>query len=118
MSQSLVKFVKKEAGKSLRAVVKYEQASIDVQYHRDDLSVTTVERRVHTIFDQITTVSGTQDDELTAELGRKRATLQVREEVVVIHLLENPFEGHIISLEPDAARDLTTFLAECLNHVE
>lgn len=118
MSQLLVKFVRKEAGKSLRAVVEYDHTDIEVLHHREGLTEETVVRRTRSIYDQVVQVSGSQEDALTDELGRKRATLQVREEVVIIHLLESQLQGHIISLEPDAARDLTTFLAECLKYVE
>lgn len=118
MSQLLVSFLKKEAGNSLRAIIRYNHTELTVEYSRDDLTKRTVERRAHAVFEQVVLPSDTQGDELIEELGRKRATLQVREKTVIVHLLESRYRGHLISLEPDAARDLTTFLDRCLQYVE
>lgn len=118
MPNPLVAYVEKSAGDALRAVVEYEDADIEVLYHRDDLEEATVERRTRSIYDQIVQARTSRDDALAKDLGRKRVTLQIRQEAVLIHLLETRQRGHIISLEPEAARDLVTFLNDCLQYVE
>ena len=118
MANSLVPFVEQRAGESLRAIAEYGKTDVDLIYYRDDLPKTEVSKRVNTIHNNITWAWNPGDDEIVSELGVKRATLQVREEAVIIHLLEEVNHGYLIGLEPDAARDLTTFLGECLNHIE
>ena len=117
MTDSLVAFVKQQAGESLRAIAHYEQTDFDLLYHRDDLATETVTQRVATIHDNITWAWNPRDDDLAAELGKTHATLQVRDDAIIIHLLETHKEGYLIGLEPDAARNLTTFLNQCLTHV-
>lgn len=118
MGNSLVSFVEQRAGDSLRAVAKYEKADFDLLYYRDDLQKHTITKRVDTIHGNITWAWNPDEEEVASELGEKRATLQIREEAVVIHLLETAHQGYLIGLEPDAARNLTTFLGECLTHIE
>lgn len=118
MTDELMSFLKERVGNSLRAIVEYREADIEVQYHRHDLDESTVRHRTSAGYGQIVQISGSWDDGLTDERGAKRATLQVREEAVIVHLHETRYEGHLISLEPEAARDLTAFLGECLKYVE
>lgn len=120
MGNSLVSFVHQRAGESLRAIAEYEQTDFDLLYYRDDLPRTTIRDRVETVHGNITWAwnPDDDDDEVVAELGKKRATVQVRDEVIIIHLLEGVNHGYLIGLEPDAARNLTTFLGECLNRIQ
>ena len=75
-----------------------------------------------TVWRRSTTISpgawNPRDDDLAGELGDTHATLQVRDEAIIIHLLETHKEEYLIGLEPDAARNLTTFLDQCLDHLE
>lgn len=118
MVNSLVSFVHQQAGESLRAIAEYEQADVELLYYRDDLPKHTITERVATVHDNITWAWNPDEDEVVAELGKKRATVQVRDEVVIIHLIEEAGQGYLIGLEPDAARNLTTFLGECLNRIQ
>lgn len=118
MAHSLVSFVERRAGESLRAVAEYDHADVELLYYRDDLNRTTITDRVATIHDNITWAWNPSENTVVSELGEKRATLQIREEAVVIHLLEDVKHGYLIGLDPDAARNLTTFLGECLSHIE
>ena len=119
MAQSLVSFVERQAGESLRAIAEYDNADIELLYLRNDLHQREISDRVETIHDNITWVWNPKEDEkVISKLGEKRATVQVREDAVIIHLLAERKQGYLIGLEPDAARNLTTFLGECLTHVE
>lgn len=118
MAHTLVSFVQRRAGESLRAIAEYETADLDLLYYRDDLPKTEITERVDTIHDNITWAWNPGDEEVVSKLGAKRATVQVREEAVVIHLLKGVNHGYLIGLEPGAARNLTTFLGECLDRIE
>lgn len=118
MARSLVSFVERRAGDTLRAIAEYDNTEFELLYRRDDLPRSEITTRVETIHENITWAWNPSDDDVIAELGEKRATVQVRKDAVIIHLLEDVHQGYLIGLDPDAARNLTTFLGECLNHIE
>lgn len=118
MEPPLIPFVKQRAGDSLRAVVEYEQFDFELLYHRDDLSREELTTRVDTIHQSIQWAWEPDEDDVVDELGEKRATLQVRENAVIIQLSGGPSRGYLIGLEPEAAVDLVTFIGGCLDHTE
>lgn len=118
MSSPLVTFVEQQAGESLRAIVEYEKFDFELLYHRDDLSKEEIAARVDTIHQSIQWAWNQDEGDVVNELGEKRATLQVRENAVIIHLLVDANQGFLIGLEPDAAMDLVTFIGRCLTHIE
>ena len=118
MADSLVSFVEQRAGDSLRAVAEYNEDGIGLLYSRDDLNRDEITERINAIHDNITWEWNPSNDTIVSELGEKRATLHVHEGAVIIHLLEKADRGYLVGLEPEAARDLTTFLGECLSHIE
>ena len=118
MANSLVSFLEQRAGDSLRAVAKYQNENVNLLYYREDLQQNTMLNRTKTIHDNITWDWNPEEDEVTSELGEKQATVQIREESVIIHLLEEENLGYIIGLEPDAARSLTTFVGACVDQIQ
>ncbi|MFD1588528.1 hypothetical protein ACFR9U_16240 [Halorientalis brevis] len=113
----LVSFVKQEAGNYARAVGKFEGIESELQYCRDDLNPATVTNRFELIHDNISWSWSPPEDELDEQLGQKRASLQVRENAVILHLPTGHDEGVLIALEPEAASNLTTFIGTCLEYV-
>jgi hypothetical protein len=118
MSDSLVTYVKEQADEYLRAVALYDDSGFEVLYRRDDLAESRVTNRVLMVYDNITWDWNPDDSSLSKELGAIQATLQVREEAIIIQLVTGDTEGYLISLKPEAARNLTTFLKKCLDHIE
>lgn len=118
MTPSLVPFVEQEAGPSLRAIAEYEQTEVELLYRRDDLPRDEITARVDTIHESIRWAWNPDESDVVRELGAKRATIQVRENAVIVHLPASDDHGYLIGLEPDAARNLTTSIGECLTRVE
>jgi hypothetical protein len=52
------------------------------------------------------------------ELGSEHASLQNCEQSVILHLPLGRDCGLLIGLEPGAARDLTSFITDCMSHVD
>lgn len=118
MNNALVTYVRRQAGESLRAVAIYDDSSFEVLHRREDLAEHIVSGRVRMVYDNITWDWNPDDDDLSEELGATQATLQVREEAIIIQLVTSETGGYLISLAPDAARNLTTFLTNCLDQIE
>jgi hypothetical protein len=118
MNDSLVTYVEQQAGEYLRTVALYDDSGFEILYRRDDLGEARVTNRVQMVYDNITWDWNPDDDGLSTELGATQATLQVRNEAIIIQLVTGDTEGYLISLAPGAARNLTTFLKKCLDHIE
>lgn len=117
-TEELLEYLEQRAGESLRAVGQYQGEECDLQYLRDDLPRTATRDRLDALRANITWSWNPPEDASLKELGTKRATLQVREQAVILHLLLGNQRGILIGLEPEAARDLTSFITDCLDHVD
>lgn len=114
----LVEYLEDEAGSSLRAIGVYHGSDYELQHHRDDLDPEILVDRLRTIQANITWEWRPPDEGTIEELGKKIATLQVRKQAVILHLLVGKDHGIVIGLDPEAARNLNTFIIECLERVD
>lgn len=117
MDNALVSYVRQQAGESLRAVAVYDDSGFEMLHRREDLAEHVVTGRVQMVYGNITWDWNPDDDDLSEELGATQATLQVREEAIIIQLVTSETGGYLISLAPGAARNLTTFLKNCLDQL-
>ena len=108
----LTEYLRTRAGDYLRGVVQYDDESFEIIYIRDGLDRDAFRKRVEHIHRNIVQRPAveTGDD----SFGKPYATLSVREYAVVLNLRLTPTEGIIVGLEPDAARDLVSFIHETM----
>ncbi|GAB7012593.1 hypothetical protein [Halolamina salina] len=114
MTEELIAYLRRRAGSHLRAVAAYDESAWEITYLRDDLDRRMARERTEKIYGGVKTglgPSGIED-----EMGERYATLQVRDEAVLLNLTWNETEGAIVGLEPEAASQLTGFIDECLKH--
>jgi hypothetical protein len=101
---------------SLRAVVRYDGASYTIGYVREDLSTAGTPDRLYEVLGNI--VRGdASDDAMDAEFGELRASVQVREGGLVVHMPTGEDAGVLVSLESDVAAQLDDFVAECSKRI-
>ncbi|MFC7166656.1 hypothetical protein [Halospeciosus flavus] len=113
----LLAFLQRRAGNTLRIVVTYDADGFDLEYVRDDLDRATVDATVSDIHARLTSKPAPSEDECAEHLGRRYVSLQLREEAVVLNFPTDPNAGRVVTLEPEAARQLTGFVAECSKRV-
>lgn len=114
MTEQLVSYLERRAGSYLRAVAVYDEESWEITYLRNDLDRQSARQQTEKIHGGVKTGLGPSG--LTDEIGERYATLQVRDDAVLLNMPWNESEGAFVALEPGAASQLTGFLDECLKH--
>lgn len=115
---ALVAFVEERAGETLRVIAEVEQPEYTVHYRRDDLQREAVVERMDRIHAKRTVARNAGSDDGLAGVGETRATVEIREEAVVVHLLVEPDRRYVLEFEHSAARNLTSFLGKCFERAD
>jgi hypothetical protein len=115
---ALVAFVEERAGETLRVIAEIEQPEYTVRYRRNDLQRDEVVERMDRIHGEGTVAWNMGTGDALAGVGEKRATVEIREEAVIVHLLVEAGRRYVLEFEHSAARNLTSFLGECFEHTD
>jgi hypothetical protein len=115
---ALVAFVEERAGETLRVVAEIEQPDYTVHYRRSDLQRDEVTDRMDRIHGEGTVAWNMGTGDALAGVGEKRATVEIREEAVIVHLLVETGRRYVLEFEHSAARNLTSFLGECFERTD
>lgn len=112
-NDALTTYLKQEAGEYLRGVVSYEDDEYDIQYIRDDLRTRRLKSEVDKMIDRL------QQELRPAErrafpFGDVNSTVRSFEEAMVLHFPKTQGRGTVVTLDPEVARQLNTFIGSCL----
>ena len=110
-------YLEGRARENLRAVVRYTENDYSLAYLRDDISQPRFLRRMEEVLLNITKSGPNRNQALTEEFGLLEASVHVREKGVILHFPIERDEGVVVSLEPGAARQLSTFIRECMDQI-
>lgn len=113
---ALVEFLEERAGETLRVIAEVERADYTIHHARADLEREQIAERMNRIHMERTLAWSQSDDAVLAGVGEKRATVEIREEAVVVRLLVEAERCYVIELEHSAARNITSFLGKCFKH--
>lgn len=119
-SNDLVEFLLRETGETLYIVVQYDPESWNIQYVNDAVRQRIAVWEVH--FDQIVD-EFRRDAERNAkreqlfEVGNFYCSLHVFNDLVIIHFSQPDGHGVIFGYDPQAASNLTSFVALCLPRI-
>ena len=113
-TQELFKYLEKRAGENLRGVVRYSQDSTDVPYLRDDVQEVRLESQVDRMLRRMRPESSSKE-EMSFPFGDLHATLRIFDEAIILHFPLGADRGLVISLEPEAAAQLNSFVNGCLD---
>lgn len=113
MSEStLIDYLEKKAGEYHRGTVRYDEADTDVLHLREDVRETRLMSQIDRMLKRIRPESSPSEVR-SFPFGELNATVRLFEEAIIIHFPRGNDRGIIVSLEPETARNLNTFVGEC-----
>ena len=115
-TRELFTYLEEQAGENLRGVVQYSKDSTDVPYLRDDVREVRLQSQVDRMLRRIRPESSSKE-EMAFPFGDLHATLRIFDEAIILHFPLGADRGLVISLEPEAAAQLNSFVNGCLDRL-
>ncbi|MEE6211063.1 hypothetical protein U3A55_13000 [Salarchaeum sp. III] len=107
----LVRLVNAEAGDYFRTGVRYTSFGWEVLYRRDDLPDQRLRERNQAIVDCARDHEPLREQD--SPFGDVRASVELYEDGVLIHLREGAQNGVVLAFEVDIAKNLAGFVVKC-----
>ena len=113
----LVSYLKETAGDYLRGIVWYDGDEYEIRYIRDDLRTRRLQSDVDKMIDRLRGESRSRERR-SFPFGEVNGTVRSFEEAMVMHFPSTQGRGTVVTLDPDAARQLNTFIGSCLERTD
>jgi len=111
--RELHRFIEEQAGGAYRTAFRYTMDDWEAIYVRDDVATRQLKREVPRIIKRARESQSLLQEETYSALGELQATTEVHTDGVILHFHEAPEEGTVVSLDKEAARQLSDFLSGC-----
>lgn len=115
--EDLLRFLKSQAGDYLRGVAVYDSDGYESLYVRSDVQAAHFEDDVDAMIDRLRRESRARDlrdfpfDDLNG-------SVRSFDEALVMHFPRIQERGTVITFDPGVARDLNTFMSQCLQRID
>ena len=113
----LVDFLKQQAGEYLRGAIHYSEDEYVSLYMRDDVDALYSPEKM----DELTAYYRQENRDQAAEepfdLGTNHCTVNFYDDAILFHFTQGDEFGTVITLEPEAGRDIVGFITECLKQL-
>lgn len=113
----LLSFLKETAGDYLRGVVWYEGDEYEIRYIRDDLRTRLLKSEVDKMIDRLRRESRS-GERRSFPFGEVNGIVRSFEEAMVMHFPSTQGRGTVVTLDPEVARQLNTFIGSCLERTD
>jgi hypothetical protein len=115
---TLVDFLLGEAGPYLRSAYYFDEQSYEELYLRDDLEGEYSEEELAFLFEEMVNADA-EDDPIAriADSSDLRCSIRLYDEMITVLIHHREETGTLVSLEPNAARDLVTFVYRLMSKV-
>jgi len=114
---ALIDYLERKAGEYHRGTVRYDGNDTDVLHLREDVKETRLTSQIDRMLRRIRPESS-PNEERAFPFGDLNATVRLFQEAIIIHFPQGNDRGIIVSLEPETARDLNTFIGECEKRIQ
>jgi hypothetical protein len=113
--QQLHRFIQERANTAYRSAFYYERDDWEALYVREDVASNRLRDELPDVVKRARQNEALLRAEDYPPLGEVHATSEVHEDGVILHFPEGPEVGTIVSLDPDAARQLASFVSQDLS---
>ena len=110
-------FAKHRTGDYLLGVARYDKTTFDVVFLRDDVRKERIQSQIDRMLDRLQP-EATAAEERAFPFGDLHVTVRRFDEAIIMHFPTGNKRGVVMSLEPEATRDLNTFTTECLDRID
>lgn len=100
------------AGDTFRSVFRYTDDDWTALYVRDDVATDDLQSVISTLIQRLREQEPVIQEEY-GRLGETRATVELHEDGVLLHFRETETDGVAVSLDREAAQELSTFIDQC-----
>lgn len=114
---ALVKFLQKQAGDYLRGAVHYTADDYETLYLRDDVGALYSGEKMQELFEYYRQVNRDQTLAPPFDLGNDHCTVDFYDDAILFHFTQGDDVGTVITLAPEAGRDIIQFITECLEQL-
>lgn len=110
----LSRYLREKCGDYLRGIVRYDRDSTDTLYLRDDIREVRLQSQIDRMLHRLKPEAGSKE-ERSFPFGDLHTTLRCFDEAIIMHFPTGVNRGVVVSLEPETARQLNTFVGKCLS---
>ncbi|PSQ58088.1 hypothetical protein BRD18_06525 [Halobacteriales archaeon SW_7_71_33] len=119
VTEELCEFLQHRAGDLLRAVGYYDGEEYELLYLRDDLQSQYTPAEIGAIAEELRREhEGLTASETSYRLGELNCSIVTYDEGVVMQFPHDESTGTLVTLDPEAARQLVGFVDRCLAWIE
>jgi hypothetical protein len=108
----LLAYLDDRAGDHHRGTARYNAEDTKILYLRDDLKKTRLSSEVDRMLRRLRPESSPKEEQ-SFPFGDLHATARLFDEAIILHFPTGTNRGIVVSLEPETARQLNTFIGEC-----
>lgn len=116
-ADSLVTFLEQRANEFHRGTVRYDGDNTDTLHLRDDIKEARLSSQIDRMLRRLRPEASSKE-ERSFPFGDLHATVRLFDEAILLHFPTGKDRGIVVSLEPETARELNTFIGECQKRIQ
>jgi len=116
-ADELVGFLRREAGDYFRGAVYYTETDHEVLFMRDDVADLYTDEELAELFDYYRDQNRKQAEVEPFDLGSDHCTVHFYDDAILFHFMQRAASGAVITLSPEAGRDIVQFITRCLKQL-
>ncbi|SFF86374.1 hypothetical protein SAMN04488063_0570 [Halopelagius inordinatus] len=113
----LVDFLEEQAGEHLRGAIHYSGDEYVSLYMRDDVDALYPPEKMSELVAHYRQENHDQTVKEPFDLGNKHCTVSFYDDAILFHFTQGDEIGTVITLEPEAGRNIVGFITECLKQL-
>lgn len=113
----LVDFLEEQAGEYLRGAIHYSEDEYVSLYMRDDVDTLYSSEKMDELVAYYRQENQNQTVKEPFDLGSKHCTVKFYDDAILFHFTQGDEVGTVITLEPEAGRNIVGFITECLKQL-